>query len=50
MSFSWFENIYNATKEFYEIIMGDDSSKLTGWIKSRNWRHLSKALYSMKRQ
>lgn len=32
MSFSWFENIYNAAKEFYEIIMGDDSSKLTGWI------------------
>lgn len=32
MSFSWFENIYNAAKEFYEIIMGDDSGKLTGWI------------------
>lgn len=32
MTFSWFENIYNAAKAFYEIIMGDDSSKLTGWI------------------
>lgn len=32
MSFSWFENIYNAAKAFYEIIMGKDSSKLTGWI------------------
>lgn len=32
MGFSWFENIYNAAKAFYEIIMGDDSRKLAEWI------------------
>ncbi|MGL6177632.1 MAG: transposase [Tannerellaceae bacterium] len=32
MTFSWFEKLYNAAKSFYQIIMGDDSSKLIEWI------------------
>lgn len=32
MTFDWFQEIYNAAKSFYQIIMGTDSNKLTGWI------------------